>query len=380
MTINYTIADNDGVNVSCPSNQYTQSCMLRPAIIEYPVKIQNDTLQSMSLAVDPRYDTADNETFRYFNYTLMQENGFKILNISNIYENPQGGERTRLGGIAQGFQQYLGGDATMHYGDQGYHLEQSGNAATYLTNDLGVQTGGLANAANLCGFQFGDPMKPYDFGGWAASSTSHDYDVPALVGKINQIMFALALDISGEDDDKNVALGTLVRPAHVIQDAIFYKTNFAFMYGALASMLVCVICVLPVYYGYWQLGRPVTLGPFEIAAAFRAPDLHHPKNAPIETVIKDLGNRKVKFGEVMDGHDIGKIGVAEADKVASLPGAHSPRAAEFAEIGTATRVSFVSRMSSLREPRSPRSPVQKTSTWQEPKSPGAQSSITPVKE
>ncbi|KAL2062003.1 hypothetical protein VTL71DRAFT_6269 [Oculimacula yallundae] len=321
MTVNFTAAnDEPNVNVSCPGTKFSQTCVLRPAVIEYPVKIQNASslITGMSLAVDGRH--YNNQTFRNFNSTLRQQNGCSVQSYADVFENPLGGERTRLGGIAQGLQAYLGGDSIMHYGAQGYHLEQSGNAATYLSNDLGVQTGGLANSANLCGFQYADPMLPTDFGGWAAKDPSHRFDVPALVGKINQIMFALALDISDEDDDKDVAAGTLVRPAWVYQDAIHYKTNFKFMWGALASMLFCIFCVLPVYYGYWQLGRPVTLGPFEIAAAFRAPVLHHPSNAAIDTLIKEVGGRRVRFGEVLDGDDKGKMAVAQTDVVASLKG------------------------------------------------------------
>jgi len=350
MTINYTTAnDETNANVSCPGTKYSQSCKLRPAVVEYPVKIQNAStlVTGMSLAIDGKH--YNNQTFCNFNSTLKQQNGFAIQSYSNIYENPLGGERTRLGGVAQGLQTYLGGDAVMHYGAQGYHLEQTGNAPTYLSNDLGVQTGGLANSANLCGFQYLDPMTAYDFGGWAEKDPSHRFDVPALVGKINQIMFALALDISDEDDDKNVTAGTLVRQAWVYQDAIHYKTNFNFMWGALASMLVCVFCVLPVYYGYWQLGRAVTLGPFEIAAAFRAPDLHHPTNAPIDTLIKEVGGRRVKFGEVLDGSDKGKIAVADVGMVASV-----------SSTGGGARSTWRMSSQSPRSPRSPKSPGMKS--------------------
>ncbi|KAH6695901.1 hypothetical protein BKA61DRAFT_711112 [Leptodontidium sp. MPI-SDFR-AT-0119] len=309
MTINYTIStDEPNANVSCPGTKYSQTCILRPAVVEYPVKIQNASslITGMSLAVDGRH--YNNQTFRNFNSTLKQQNGFSIK------LSPRANR-------------------------QRSHLP---------LHDLGVQTGGLANSANLCGFQYADPMMPTDFGGWAEKDPSHRFDVPALVGKINQIMFALALDISDEDDDKDVAAGTLVRPAWVYQDAIHYKTNFAFMWGALESMLFCIICVLPVYYGYWQLGRPVTLGPFEIAAAFRAPDLHHPTNAPIDTLIKEVGGRKVRFGEVLDGSDKGKMAVAEAGLVASLSGNEG-----------ADRSSW--RVSSL-GPKSPSSPRERPSS------------------
>ena len=113
--------------------------------------------------------------------------------------------------------------------------------------------------------------------------------------------------------------------------------------------VVCVFCVLPVYYGYWQLGRAVTLGPFEIAAAFRAPDLHHPTNAPIDTLIKEVGGRRVKFGEVLDGSDKGKIAVADVGMVASV-----------SSTGGGARSTWRMSSQSPRSPRSPKSPGMKS--------------------
>ena len=247
MTINYTTAnDETNANVSCPGTKYSQSCKLRPAVVEYPVKIQNAStlVTGMSLAIDGKH--YNNQTFCNFNSTLKQQNGFAIQSYSNIYENPLGGERTRLGGVAQGLQTYLGGDAVMHYGAQGYHLEQTGNAPTYLSNDLGVQTGGLANSANLCGFQYLDPMTAYDFGGWAEKDPSHRFDVPALVGKINQIMFALALDISDEDDDKNARPPGLGIPrCYPLQDELQFHVGSVGIYACLCFLrFACVLRIL----------------------------------------------------------------------------------------------------------------------------------------
>lgn len=38
-------------------------------------------------------------------------------------------------------------------------------------------------------------------------------------------------------------------------------------------MLTCALIVLPLYYGFWQLGRNVSLSPVEIAHTFGAPIL-----------------------------------------------------------------------------------------------------------
>ncbi|USW46959.1 hypothetical protein Slin15195_G002780 [Septoria linicola] len=317
MTVRYSVASTAN-ETSCPGSIYSQSCTLRPAVIEYPVKIQNATngITGMSLNVDGNF--YENATFRNYNLTLKQQNGFKVLNYSEIYENPKGGDRTHLGGVAEGLEMYLGGNASIHYGDEGYHLVQRGNAPTYLRNDMGVQEG-VDNSAAQCGFQYSDPMSTTDTGGWAAKDTSHRFDVPSLVGKINQIMFATSVDISDGDKDKDVAAGTLTRQARLYRDEIFYRTNRPFMWGALASMLFCVFCVLPVYWGYWQLGRSVSLGPFEIAAAFRAPNLQHDSHAPdVKSLIREVGDRRVQFGAIVTGDDVGRVGVAEPERVSRI--------------------------------------------------------------
>lgn len=319
MNMIYTVAEDESEEGtgSCAGTKYTQTCMLRPAVIDYPVEIQafNDshTQPSMRLAVDGQ--KINNSTFRDFNTTLKQQNNF---NIHETHTTVSDDSRTRLGGIAQGLNTYLGGNASIYYDAiAGFQLDQTGNAPVYLANDLGTQEG-KTQSKNLCGFKYNNPMEPQTFKDNAAADPAHHYDVPSIVGKINQIMFATARDISNEDDDKDTAAGTLSRPATVYRDTIHYVTHFGYMWGAFASMISCILFVLPVYYGYWQLGREVTLGPFEIAAAFRAPNLYHESNAPIDKVIKEVGDRQVKFGQIVTGGDAGKIAVAEAEVVARI--------------------------------------------------------------
>lgn len=325
MDLMYTTANDEGQDGqgSCPGSRYTQTCQLRPAIVNYPVKIEqykdSHTLTSMSLGVDNR--TSDNSTFRDYNATMKQQNYFQILRYNDIHETHitiADDTRTRLGGVAQGLNTYLGGNASMYFGGAaGFYLDQSSNAPTYLTNDLGTQEGKVSSS-QYCGFKFVNPMAPQSFKDNAAADPAHHYDVPSVIGKINQIMFALALDISNEDDDKDMSAGSLSRPATVYKDTIHYVTNKAYMWGAFASILFCILCVLPVYWGYWQLGREVTLGPFEIAAAFRAPNLYHPTNPPVKELIKEVGDREVKFGHIVAGGDAGKIAIAEPEYVARI--------------------------------------------------------------
>jgi hypothetical protein len=108
-------------------------------------------------------------------------------------------------------------------------------------------------------------------------------------------------------------------------DTIRYQYHEPFMWGAIALMLVCIICVLPSYWRFWELGRKVTLGPIEIYSAFQAPVLAHPGLASggeadvllKEVLLKEVGNRKIRYGEVQGQ---GRLGMAEPEAVIKLVG------------------------------------------------------------
>ncbi|KAF1849419.1 uncharacterized protein K460DRAFT_415794 [Cucurbitaria berberidis CBS 394.84] len=50
-----------------------------------------------------------------------------------------------------------------------------------------------------------------------------------------------------------------------------YQTNTTFVMLGIVVSLASVIAILPLYYGYWDFGRKVSLNPLEIARAFGAP-------------------------------------------------------------------------------------------------------------
>ena len=89
-------------------------------------------------------------------------------------------------------------------------------------------------------------------------------------------------------------------------------------------LLLCIFLVIPSYWGYWQLGRKVTLGPVEIAHAFRSPMTAPPADNPaavaktngtIQELMEEVGDRKVQYGQIVDGEAKGILGVAEPEHV-----------------------------------------------------------------
>jgi hypothetical protein len=95
------------------------------------------------------------------------------------------------------------------------------------------------------------------------------------------------------------AIQTVFVPQYV--PSIYYTTNWKFGAAAMAVIFLCLLCVLPSYYGFWQLGRKVTLGPIEVAGAFQAPIMAHPSVAThgeVDEFVKEIGQRQVRYGQV----------------------------------------------------------------------------------
>ena len=214
-------------------------------------------------------------------------------------------------GLAVGLQMSLGGYAYVSKSGipRSYDLNQTGTAQTYLQN---VPLDGQ------CNFNFSSPINGGEdlLGPWLSNGPKSEFVDPGLVGKINSIMFGLATDVAGLDPNNNYD-DQYFYNASMWADTVHYRSNFSYMGGAIASTLFCIFCVLPSYYGYWELGRKVTLGPFEIAAAFRAPDLHHTTyaNAPVDKLMNEIGERRVQFGQIVGGEHAGRIGIADAEYV-----------------------------------------------------------------
>lgn len=81
-----------------------------------------------------------------------------------------------------------------------------------------------------------------------------------------------------------------------------YVSNYAFLAAGVAVMLLAFIGVMPLFYGFWDLGRDVTLSPIETAKAFGAAVLDTEgvsSNATATAIAKsETGRLLVRYGEV----------------------------------------------------------------------------------
>ncbi|KAH0344382.1 hypothetical protein KCU83_g8401, partial [Aureobasidium melanogenum] len=319
LTFSNATAIGDG-SVSCPGKLTRHNCILRPAVVSYPVTIEDTTGSNSEIYVSNMYlgynttsyggqvsyyskalntyYTADDDVTEFTNRTLYdptlhQLNDYSVVRYKDVLEDPTfftGGTPTVIGGIAEILNRYLAGTSTMHY-DRGQFSVTSTGAAGTLPFDP------ERNTSTGCDFKYRDPLD-------------------SAILQINSLMFVLAVDPWGQNNDNNLNLTERFK-ATQYGTSIHYVTNRRYMWAALAMMMVCILCVLPSYWGYWQLGRDVTLGPFEIANAFRAPVLDHPAvaNAGVKDLIREVGQREVKYGAMVQNDASGRLAIAEPEAV-----------------------------------------------------------------
>lgn len=256
-------------------------------------------------------DPAQGRANGYYNATLQQQNGYKIIKpliyTANDSATTASDAKDVFAGLVVGLQMYVGANATLQdIGASSLSLNSVGSAANYLSS---------IPWEKQCGYYYTSPLMP-----------DPNARVWTIAQRINEITFAASTDMGGElfkllqmPKDPYIQ----VYDATIYSSSIHYLTNFGFMAGAIASTVICALLILPTYWGYWQLGRKVTLGPLEIAHAFRSPMTAQAKSAALDQVLKEVGDQKIQYGHIVSGEARGVVGVAEPEYVARIKPASS---------------------------------------------------------
>jgi hypothetical protein len=111
--------------------------------------------------------------------------------------------------------------------------------------------------------------------------------------------------------------GAFFQSALSLQNGI-YKMEPVFMALGLCVSICSVMAILPLFYGYWDLGRDVSLNPLETARAFAAPVLDGlDGNVGAADVECARGHVGVRYGvvqrngeeKVLRAEDVGRVNV-----------------------------------------------------------------------
>lgn len=170
---------------------------------------------------------------------------FKVLRqiqILEAHDTATDNINSSLSGIQLGLMMYIRSRSTLTWDnslDGSFIIDQMGHAANYMTDP--------PSDPRSCAYQYTNPLEPY-------SAPNGLFQLPSIIGKINQIMFGLTTDVS-RDNPSNHYSDVTKYDATQYKETIHYKTQFPYMYGAIVATIVCVLFVLPVYWGFWELGR-----------------------------------------------------------------------------------------------------------------------------
>ncbi|KAK0674669.1 hypothetical protein QBC41DRAFT_378373 [Cercophora samala] len=118
---------------------------------------------------------------------------------------------------------------------------------------------------------------------------------PVVYDAVREIGLRSALRAANSSDPTH----GLVVEGDVRETIAVYVANFGFLYGAVAVTLLAALSVVPLYHGFWKLGREVSMSPLEVAKAFRPAQLEGvASNATAEGLLRGVGGRPVQYGVV----------------------------------------------------------------------------------
>lgn len=324
------------VSLACHGQRFTRQCVLYPALVNYATKVtslgtnkdiksndDNSPTVQQWLRWDDADASGDDQLVGIYNASRQQMYDSPV--IHPIFMAPTNNTApTRLGGLKKAFDMHLAAHAGISLGNYstGFNLSQDGTSSSWLTNHPGYYQ---------CDYQYGAPI--FDYADYEHPNTVQAWSQPDILDSINQLVFPVALGLGFDQDlDEESLLDPSYRTEPINTffsgtqeyEAIHYETNWRFAWAAFACMLLCIFLVIPSYWGYWQLGRKVTLGPVEIAHAFRSPMTAPPADNPaavaktngtIQELMEEVGDRKVQYGQIVDGEAKGILGVAEPEHV-----------------------------------------------------------------
>lgn len=86
-------------------------------------------------------------------------------------------------------------------------------------------------------------------------------------------------------------------------------------------MLLATLAMMPLFHGWWNLGREVSLSPVEIAMAFKAPHTDGgDANADVSTLLKQIGKRRAQYGVIATEFQGGGVGGGGSTRDLNSPG------------------------------------------------------------
>lgn len=297
----------DGDN-DCPGTLTQRTCEIRPAVVEYPVTVMvpsEEELKGGNIVTHVKFFTDNISHPIGTPITTPQIDYLNLLSYADLDEKFN--ETSTIGALTYILNNLYSSSANLTYKDNWDIQLRGPQAQTMFYADTNTDT--PATTFSRCHYPIARP--------------GLDDPTIELLRKLNTLSFVSALYLRAQPTVPVTARAaanmssqsTLASVTGIVEE---YTTDFSYVAGALVATLITILLVLPVYWGFWQLGRKVTLGPLEIANAFNAPiikpDNVRGQHGDFEEVLQEVGKRRVRYGQLKDAPP-GSMGIAEPESV-----------------------------------------------------------------
>ncbi|KAI9887435.1 MAG: hypothetical protein M1823_000772 [Watsoniomyces obsoletus] len=242
----------------CDGRLTVRNCTLRAATVAYPVLV-NGNRSTICLAKEA---SAEPDAVQQLS---------EVLSRNTIGS-------TTLGGLWLALNNRFASTAHLRFaGAVSFELSTTGSTA----NEYAQFRPDDPSAGSNCTLRFSDPTAD-------------------LLESARELMFRAALAAANTSHAQRVeAMQTTSRPV--------YQSHVLFLALATVASVLGVVVVIPTFYGYWILGRTVSMSPVETAKAFNAPLLRSmDSNAEVQHLLKEVGSRPARYGmiSITDGKAI----------------------------------------------------------------------------
>lgn len=225
----------------------TQICTLHYAQVSYPIRLHNGTVELLP-------QTKSNET-QTFLYLPLETTGMGTFPSS-------------LGGIQLLAQRKFGATASLYMNGAPYELDSEGETSlAYL--DM------LSGTSDTTDYTFLDPTSD-------------------MLSALREIMFRYSIFISNATETQKTR-GTDMYTHQL------YTSDYRYLAAAGVLMLAAILASSANLWGWWELHREFTLGPFEIAKAFNAPYFEDVRFYGCKDggFVRIMG-RPIRYGEIVE--------------------------------------------------------------------------------
>lgn len=253
---------------ACDGELQVRNCTMTAAVVDYPVIINGNKSTIELLPGSSMFDD-------------------KVINQTDVAMGPSIGPTT-LGGFGKALSNTYNSEANLRFvAAAGYELSTTGATANRYAV-LANSTSGYGSYAN-CDLSFKDP--------------SND-----LVQAVRSLMFRTAIAAANTSlpaDSQSVT-------AQESTSLPVYESHYLYLGLAILVTSLGWLAMLPIFGGWWHVGRTVTMSPVETGKAFRAPMLASPDgNAEIDTLLKEVGTRPIRYGAVATGGEYSRLELHE---------------------------------------------------------------------